>query len=134
MIWLIICIYFSIFISKTSLIFVWFHWVYFLLLVIDCGPLPTLPHGSILLESSRTTHGAQARYTCHENYTLIGHEKRTCTGNGKWSGDAPQCLFDWCPEPPQINGGVVEVNGRRAGSTATYSCKNGFILFGPAVS
>lgn len=41
---------------------------------------------------------------------------------------------DWCPEPPQINGGVVTTTGKRAGSTATYSCQNGFILFGDNVS
>lgn len=85
------------------------------------------------MEDSRTTHGGRALYTCHENYTLIGHEKRTCAGEGKWSGEAPKCLFDWCPEPPQIHGGVIEVSGRRTGSTATYSCKNGFILFGQSV-
>ena len=41
---------------------------------------------------------------------------------------------DWCPEPPQINGGVVTTTGRRAGSTASYTCQNGFILFGDNVS
>lgn len=86
------------------------------------------------LEDARTTHGARALYTCHENYTLIGKERRTCGDDGTWNGEQPKCLFDWCPEPPQINGGVVSVNGRRAGSTATYSCKFGFILFGQSVS
>lgn len=41
---------------------------------------------------------------------------------------------DWCPEPTQINGGAVTTNGKRVGSTATYSCLNGFILFGDNVS
>lgn len=101
--------------------------------VVDCGILKSLDHGTVTMEDSRTTHGAQALYACHENYTLIGSERRTCTGDGTWSGEAPKCLFDWCPEPPQTNGAVISVSGRRAGSTATYSCKNGFILFGQEV-
>ncbi|GLV42687.1 furrowed [Carabus blaptoides fortunei] len=92
-----------------------------------------LEHGTVNLQDSRTTHGARALYTCHENYTLIGKENRTCGDDGSWNGEEAKCLFDWCPEPPQINGGVVSVNGRRAGSTATYSCRSGFILFGQSV-
>lgn len=40
---------------------------------------------------------------------------------------------DWCPDPPQGEGATVELSGKRAGSTATYSCKPGFILFGQKV-
>lgn len=43
-------------------------------------------------------------------------------------------LVNWCPEPPEVNGGVFEITGRRVGSTATYTCLNGFILFGDNVS
>lgn len=59
---------------------------------VDCGPLPGLEHGYVNLEDKRTTHGASAEYTCHENYTLIGREKRTCQDDGQWSNDQPQCL------------------------------------------
>lgn len=74
------------------------------------------------MAEGRTTFGAIATYTCHENYTLIGNENRTCQVDG-WNGKEPQCLIDWCPEPPSIQGGTVKLNGRRAGSTATYECK-----------
>lgn len=40
---------------------------------------------------------------------------------------------DWCPEPPQGEGVTVEVSGKRTGSTATYNCQPGFILFGQQV-
>lgn len=43
-------------------------------------------------------------------------------------------LVDWCPEPPSVHGGKVEVSGRRAGSVATYTCQSGFILFGSPVN
>nr|CAD7258063.1 unnamed protein product [Timema shepardi] len=101
---------------------------------VDCGSLSKLDHGVVMLEDNRTTHGAWARYSCHENYTLTGREKRQCGDDGKWSDEPPQCLFDWCPEPPVVHGGTVEVSGRRTGSVAIYTCKSGFIPFGEPVS
>ncbi|XP_008192271.2 sushi, von Willebrand factor type A, EGF and pentraxin domain-containing protein 1 [Tribolium castaneum] len=100
---------------------------------VSCEALPGLEHGSVVLKDKRTTYGAQALYTCHENYTLIGHEIRTCGSNGTWTNSTPKCLFDWCPDPPSINGGIVKTSGRRAGDTAVYSCQSGFILFGQGV-
>lgn len=92
-----------------------------------------MPHGIVNLEDKRTTYGANAIYSCHENYTLIGREKRTCGDHGVWSDNTPECLLDWCPNPPEINGGVVRVSGHRAGDTATYICQAGYILFGQGV-
>lgn len=100
---------------------------------IDCNALPALEHGSILLSEKRTTFGVQATYTCHENYTLIGNENRTCQTDG-WTGKQPQCLIDWCPDPPLVAGSTVQVNGKRAGSTAVYDCERGFVLSGEPVS
>lgn len=72
-------------------------------------------------------------YTCHENYTLIGNENRTCGIDG-WTGKEPQCLVDWCPDPIQIAGGHVELSGKRAGATAVYKCDLGYVLIGDPVS
>ncbi|XP_049819209.1 sushi, von Willebrand factor type A, EGF and pentraxin domain-containing protein 1 [Aethina tumida] len=100
---------------------------------VDCGHLPNLDHGSVVLKDGRTSHGARAVYSCHENYTLIGHEVRTCGDDGKWTNSTPQCLFDWCPDPPEIHGGIVTTTGHRAGDTATYTCQAGYIIFGQGV-
>lgn len=100
---------------------------------IDCGPLPLIEHGTINLAEQRTSFGVQATFTCHENYTLIGNENRTCELEG-WSGKQPQCLVDWCPEPLPIAGGKVQLNGKRAGSTAVYECDAGYVLIGEPVS
>lgn len=100
---------------------------------VDCGPLPELEHGSVMLSEQRSSYGVQATYSCHENYTLIGNENRTCELDG-WTGKQPECLVDWCPEPPQIQGGTVRVSDRRAGSTATYECEAGYVLVGEPVS
>lgn len=99
---------------------------------IDCGPLQPLEHGAIIMSEDRTSFGVQASYTCHENYTLIGNENRTCALDG-WTGKHPQCLVDWCPEAPAITGGKIKISGRRAGSTATYSCDYGYVLTGEDV-
>lgn len=103
-----------------------------LILDVDCGELPTLDHGAILLLDHRSSFGAKAQYSCHENYTLIGNENRTCEMTG-WSGKQPQCLVDWCPDPVQIAGGQVQISGKRAGATATYQCEPGYVLIGEPV-
>ncbi|KAF6202316.1 hypothetical protein GE061_004714 [Apolygus lucorum] len=100
---------------------------------VDCGSLPGIDHGSVSLSTGKTFYGAEALFTCESNYTLVGDAKRTCGDEGVWSGNQPKCLFDWCPEPPQGEGTTVSVSGRNAGSTATYDCKPGFILFGQKI-
>lgn len=87
----------------------------------------------MFLSEQRTSYGVQATYSCHENYTLIGNENRTCELDG-WTGKQPECLVDWCPEPPEIQGGSVVVSDKRAGSTATYECETGYVLVGEPVS
>jgi Sushi repeat (SCR repeat) len=84
------------------------------------------------MSENRTSFGVQASYTCHENYTLIGNENRTCDLTG-WTGEHPQCLVDWCPEAPAITGGKINISGRRAGSTATYTCDHGYVLLGEPI-
>ncbi|XP_022905364.1 P-selectin [Onthophagus taurus] len=100
---------------------------------IDCGSLPLLEHGTVELKDKRTSHGAVAIYSCHENYTLFGKEERTCGDGGLWTESAAKCLFDWCPNPPSSQGGLVTTTGNRAGDTATYTCQPGYILFGQSI-
>lgn len=64
-----------------ELVFIFFD---FFFKDIDCGPLKPLEHGAIILPENRTTFSVQASYTCHENYTLIGNENRTCLEDGKF--------------------------------------------------
>lgn len=61
---------------------------------IDCGSLSPLEHGAILLPENRTTFNIQASYTCHENYTLIGNENRTCLEDGMFCFYSP--FFGFC--------------------------------------
>lgn len=101
---------------------------------VNCGGLTSIQDGDVILVDGRTTHGARAVYSCKENYTLVGSEERRCGDEGVWDGNAPKCLFDWCPDPPPVSGATVTVSGHKAGSLATYNCQNGFILFGQPVT
>lgn len=102
------------------------------MLDVDCGPLPVLENGEVHLSEARTSFGVVATYTCHDNYTLSGVQNRTCGLSG-WLGKQPECLVDWCPDPPSISGGTVTVNERRAGSIAKYECEVGYVLLGEPV-
>ncbi|KAK9882914.1 hypothetical protein WA026_023762 [Henosepilachna vigintioctopunctata] len=97
---------------------------------VNCGSLPEIDNGFVTLKESRTTFGAQAIYTCKDNYTLVGNKMRECDENGVWSGKTPECLFTWCQDPPNIEGGVVKAIGKKAGDVAVYSCEAGFLLTG----
>ncbi|KAK5642830.1 hypothetical protein RI129_008997 [Pyrocoelia pectoralis] len=100
---------------------------------VECGGLPDLEHGTVVMADNRTTYGAKAVYSCHENYTLLGRETRHCEENETWSDSTPKCLFDYCPNPPNISGGTVKISGHRAGDTAIYTCEPGFIIYGQSV-
>lgn len=56
------------------------NWIYKCIpfLVIDCGSLSSMEHGTVVLKDNRTSHGARAIYSCHENYTLIGKRFTSC--------------------------------------------------------
>lgn len=101
---------------------------------VNCGNITPIQDGDVALIDSRTTHGARILYTCRENHTLVGDAERNCGDEGTWSGEPPKCLFDWCPDPPPVSGATVTISGHKAESLATYSCQNGFILFGAPVS
>lgn len=58
----------------------------------DCGIIPELEHGSLVITDGQTTYDARAEFSCNENYTLTGESKRVCTEDGTWSGNQPQCL------------------------------------------
>ena len=69
--------------------------------------------------------GTVALYKCTEGHVIWGQERRTCSDEGTWSGNAPQCrkLASVCPKPPMIeNTDLVtgeEEDGRRL---ASYTC------------
>ena len=60
---------------------------------LECGPLPPLLNGQILIESGKAT------YICDLGFSLIGKEYRICYLSNNWSGSQPVCegmAHDYC--------------------------------------
>ena len=118
----------------------------------ECVNLPNPRFGRVVLTGS--TVGSTAKYSCLPGYTLVGTSTRTCQTSGQWSGVAPVCIrkqlsasttsvlndmnahcmcmlhFTGCERLPGISNGRVDLSGRTVGSTATYTCNQGFVLVG----
>lgn len=58
------------------------------IVVMNCRTPPAIHFGTHTWDL--TTYNAYAKYTCDENYRLIGVDKIVCQSDGKWS-DAPKC-------------------------------------------
>ncbi|XP_066954773.1 P-selectin [Macrobrachium rosenbergii] len=97
---------------------------------VECGQPKEIEHGSLVLVDGRTNHGAKAVYECTTNYTIVGESTSVCSDDGNWSPEAPECLYSWCPEIEAPIHGEVQLSGRRAGDTATFTCEPGYYMMG----
>lgn len=96
---------------------------------VNCGALNDIEHGRVLLvNQSRTTFNATARYVCDQDYTIVGNDSRVCLANGSWSDTEPKCLYSWCPELLPIPNGILNVTNRTLNGVASYSCLKGHKL------
>ncbi len=57
--------------------------------VVDCGSLTNPDNG--MVDTSMTTEGSTATYTCNTGYNISPGDTRTCQANGTWSGSEPTC-------------------------------------------
>ncbi|XP_064386873.1 sushi, von Willebrand factor type A, EGF and pentraxin domain-containing protein 1-like [Halichondria panicea] len=95
--------------------------------------LPTISNGGI------TYNNGQATYNCFGDYRLVGDAMRTCGSEGIWGGSAPVCQQITCSDLlPTLTNGVISYSDgstgiRPVGTTATYSCTNGYRLVGEAM-
>lgn len=92
----------------------------------DCGAPPPPANGRV--SADRSTVGGTATYSCDAGYSLVGDERRTCRADGRWSGTVPSCLLGDCGPLSSPENGSVSAAGTTVGSTATYSCDEGFTL------
>ncbi|XP_060586067.1 sushi, von Willebrand factor type A, EGF and pentraxin domain-containing protein 1-like [Ruditapes philippinarum] len=87
----------------------------------ECPELTNPSSGTVTLSSSGTK--TSATYACASGYNLNGNTVRLCNMDGTWSLMEPTCS---CKSPvPPLNGLVTD-----DGSTATYTCNQGFSLSG----
>lgn len=69
--------------------FDWLDYNYCICVASDCGTLQSPIDG--MVDTSGTTFGATATYSCLPGFYVIGEATRTCDNSGVWSGVPPIC-------------------------------------------
>ncbi|XP_023241847.1 C4b-binding protein beta chain-like [Centruroides sculpturatus] len=98
-------------------------------------PQPAIPlYATVALSNENITAGTAATYTCDDGYQLFGQSSMTCGADGKWSGELPYCA-QICPQPAIPLYATVALSNENitAGTAATYTCDDGYQLFGQTV-
>jgi len=108
---------------------------------IGCPVHPPPENGNIHLEKDSPQAGDAIKYTCKENFTMMGSRTRHCNGNGKWSGEAPTCE-KMCSFPATTQHMKVKANPYHLGSPLhdsfgnevlaelEFSCNPGYSIIG----
>lgn len=90
-------------------------------------PILTPPTNGSVIFTTRV--GDMAHYGCDTDFQLLGEDKRVCQANGTWTGQDPSCFLP-CPTLTDPENGTVMQNGTEPGSSACYSCDQGFKFSG----
>uniref|UniRef100_H0YSS6 Sushi, von Willebrand factor type A, EGF and pentraxin domain-containing protein 1 n=1 Tax=Taeniopygia guttata TaxID=59729 RepID=H0YSS6_TAEGU len=96
--------------------------------VAQCSAPPYIPFGDPLTSSLH--FGSTVKYVCVDGFLLKGESTIRCQADGSWSLPLPECIPVECPQPEEIQNGIVDVQGLTFLSTALYTCKPGFELLG----
>ena len=125
--------------------------------MITCGEpgLPVANSSGLLLTYTNVTYGSIVIYSCTSGYNIVGNANQTCTLNGSWNDNPPQCqgqkyiklvpnmnslyIVVDCGVPyvqnEAIRGLSVYYNSTVVNSTVTYRCNNiGYELIGEDIS
>ncbi|XP_022449246.1 complement decay-accelerating factor isoform X3 [Delphinapterus leucas] len=79
--------------------------------------------------------GSPIHFSCNTGYKLVGATSSYCSLAGntvEWSDPFPECQEILCPEPPEIDHGMIEKkqNSYAYRQSVTYKCMKGFALHG----
>ncbi|XP_061043461.1 complement decay-accelerating factor isoform X1 [Eubalaena glacialis] len=79
--------------------------------------------------------GSSIHFSCNTGYKLVGATSSYCSLAGstvEWSDPFPECQEILCPEPPEVDHGMIEEkqNSYAYRQSVTYKCMKGFALHG----
>ncbi|KAJ8262625.1 hypothetical protein GJAV_G00168490 [Gymnothorax javanicus] len=95
-----------------------------------CGAPPEVAFGDPSVAPSY--FGSVVTYTCMDGFRLRSQGTVTCLADGRWSRPSPECIPVECPQPAEVEHGIVDVQGLMYLSIAVYSCRPGYSLRGNA--
>ncbi|XP_052810346.1 P-selectin-like [Mya arenaria] len=102
--------------------------------VTDCPDLGPLYHGTYT-HASKYRHGTTVTFTCDVGYRRIGPSTSTCGDFKTWSNSLPVCEATDCPDlGPLEHGNYTYASNYRHGTTVTFTCDEGYRLFGANTS
>ncbi|KAL4230224.1 Sushi [Mactra antiquata] len=97
---------------------------------VSCPPISSPIDGSLALLSNGTQ--TTAYFTCDLGYTMNGLASLTCNSDGQWSTDTPSCVQ--CASLGDVDSGSVTMTTDGEQTMATYTCVDGYILYGQSES
>ena len=66
---------------------------------------------SILPENAENTLlGQSFKLKCEKEYKILGSNEVICQEDGTWLFPLPKCVPKTCPEPPEVENGLVKVS------------------------
>ncbi|XP_064199793.1 sushi, von Willebrand factor type A, EGF and pentraxin domain-containing protein 1 isoform X1 [Anguilla rostrata] len=95
-----------------------------------CGPPPEVSFGDP--SPAPSYFGSVVTYTCMDGFTLRSRGAVACQADGRWSSPFPECVPVECPQPEEVEHGIVDVQGLMYLSMAVYGCRPGYSLRGNA--
>ena len=87
----------------------------------------TDPEGSV---SDMTSNGviSSKTFTCDSGSTLNGSSVITCSDDGSWTGNVPNCVT--CPSISPLSAGLVSISTDGLTSLASFTCFTGYRIIG----
>ncbi|XP_072804411.1 uncharacterized protein [Vicugna pacos] len=79
--------------------------------------------------------GASISFSCDTGYRLVGADSIYCSlveNTVGWSDPLPKCQEIFCPEPPEIDNGIIpeKQESYAYSQSVKYKCMEGFTLYG----
>ncbi|XP_060582617.1 sushi, von Willebrand factor type A, EGF and pentraxin domain-containing protein 1-like, partial [Ruditapes philippinarum] len=100
---------------------------------ISCGTPPSIDNAFYI--GYYYFYKSTVTYECFTNFELSGNPTLTCSYNGTWTGDRPECHAVTCGPPPVFPHSSTSMPmGAYVNREVTFMCNDGFYLTGSATA